>query len=93
MNNIMALADKLHESYPDLPKAQLKDIVSDVFMTTRKMAKEQPNGVRINGFGTFRFKTTKARMGRNPKTGESIPVPEMTKMVFKEPRFLARESE
>lgn len=31
--------------------------------------------VQITGFGTFEAKHRKARMGRNPRTGASIPIP------------------
>ena len=30
--------------------------------------------VKINGFGTFIRKKTPARIGRNPKTGEEVPI-------------------
>lgn len=39
--------------------------------------------VSLAGFGTFRVKTRKARMGRNPKTGESIMIPERNAVSFK----------
>ncbi len=31
--------------------------------------------IEIRGFGSFRTRQRKARIGRNPKTGESVPVP------------------
>ncbi|MDA2933958.1 integration host factor subunit beta [Acidobacteria bacterium AH-259-D05] len=31
--------------------------------------------VELRGFGSFRLKERKARLGRNPKTGESVQVP------------------
>ena len=30
--------------------------------------------VQITGFGTFEAKHRKARMGRNPRTGETLPI-------------------
>ena len=39
--------------------------------------------ITISGFGTFKLKTTKARKGRNPKTGESIQIPAGKKISFK----------
>jgi len=38
---------------------------------------------QIKGFGTFEWKTRPARTGRNPKTGESIEIPETTTLHFK----------
>ena len=37
------------------------------------VAKEED--VRIAGFGTFGTRSRAARMGRNPRTGESVPIP------------------
>ena len=39
--------------------------------------------VVMRGFGTFKAKSVPARTGRNPKTGESIEIPEHIKVVFK----------
>lgn len=39
--------------------------------------------IAIRGFGTFKNKTTAARTGRNPATGEEIAIPEKTKLTFK----------
>jgi DNA-binding protein HU-beta len=39
--------------------------------------------VSLSGLGSFRSKARKARQGRNPKTGEIIPVPPGKKVSFK----------
>lgn len=39
--------------------------------------------VSLSGLGSFRAKPRKARQGRNPKTGEIIPVPPGKKVSFK----------
>jgi nucleoid DNA-binding protein len=39
--------------------------------------------VSLSGLGSFRTKNRKARQGRNPKTGEIIPVPPGKKVSFK----------
>jgi len=39
--------------------------------------------ISLSGLGSFRTKPRKARQGRNPKTGEVIPVPEGKKVSFK----------
>lgn len=33
------------------------------------------NRVQFNGFGTFEMKKRAARIGRNPHTGEAVPIP------------------
>ena len=39
--------------------------------------------VQLVGFGSFEVKTRAARVGRNPKTGEEIPIYEARLPVFK----------
>ena len=39
--------------------------------------------VSLTGLGTFKVKARKARKGRNPKTGETIQIPEGRKISFK----------
>ena len=39
--------------------------------------------VQLVGFGAFEVKTRAARVGRNPKTGEEIPISEARLPVFK----------
>ena len=39
--------------------------------------------VVISNFGTFRVKTRQARVGRNPKTGDSVQVPPRKGVRFK----------
>lgn len=39
--------------------------------------------VQITGFGTFETRERKARMGRNPQTGEKIRIPASTAVSFR----------
>ena len=39
--------------------------------------------VRIAGFGQFKTKLRKARLGRNPSTGAELHIPESTVLAFK----------
>ena len=39
--------------------------------------------ISLAGLGTFRAKARKSRKGRNPKTGETIQIPEGRKISFK----------
>ena len=41
------------------------------------------NSVKLTSFGTFSVKHKKERIGRNPKTKESVIIPSMKKIVFK----------
>ncbi len=44
--------------------------------------------LEIRGFGTFKVKERKARMARNPRTGETVPVPARRVPVFKVSKML-----
>jgi len=39
--------------------------------------------VSLTGLGTFKVKARKSRKGRNPKTGETIQIPQGRKISFK----------
>ena len=39
--------------------------------------------VELRGFGIFEAKETKARLGRNPATGESLQIPASRKVTFR----------
>ena len=44
--------------------------------------------LEIRGFGTFKVTERKSRMARNPRTGESVPVPARRVPVFKVSKML-----
>jgi len=39
--------------------------------------------IELRNFGVFRIKQRKSRTGRNPRTGEAVPVPPRKAVVFK----------
>ncbi|MCP4308285.1 MAG: HU family DNA-binding protein [bacterium] len=39
--------------------------------------------VTLSGFGTFESKKRRARTGRNPRTGDAVPIPPKTIPVFR----------
>ena len=41
------------------------------------------NRVELRDFGVFKIKARRARKGRNPRTGASVPVPAKKAVVFK----------
>lgn len=53
---------------------QAKETVDSVFdAITQALAKNE--SVQISGFGSFRVSERKARIGRNPQTGDPIQIP------------------
>ena len=63
-------------------KKEAQEIVDTIWDTIKLSLKKQED-VAISGFGTFKVKQTKARMGRNPKTGETIQIPAKKKIAFR----------
>lgn len=66
------LADMLFEQV-GLNKREAKDMVESFFEEIR-MALENGDGVKLSGFGNFELRDKPQRPGRNPKTGEEIPI-------------------
>lgn len=66
-----------------LSKQAIEQVV-DTFLETLVGEVEQGNQVRVFELGTFSLQTRSARTGRNPKTGESVSIPEkrVPKLVF-----------
>jgi integration host factor subunit alpha len=56
-----------------LNKREAKDIVESFFEKVR-LALENEQQVKLSGFGNFDLRDKKQRPGRNPKTGEEIPI-------------------
>ncbi|MEO0077364.1 MAG: HU family DNA-binding protein [candidate division WOR-3 bacterium] len=55
----------------------------NTFINTVMTAVKKGDKVAIPGFGTFMIRKTKARVGRNPATGEKINIPAKKKAVFR----------
>ncbi|OGY99014.1 MAG: DNA-binding protein HU [Candidatus Liptonbacteria bacterium RIFCSPLOWO2_01_FULL_52_25] len=68
-------------------KVQAQKVVDAVFDTIVKTM-GRGEEVAITGFGTFRVVKRAARMGRNPKTGESIQIKASTKPKFRAGKVL-----
>jgi integration host factor subunit alpha len=66
------LADMLFEKV-GLNKREAKDMVETFFEEIRE-ALEAGDSVKLSGFGNFQLRKKPQRPGRNPKTGEEIPI-------------------
>lgn len=56
-----------------LNKREAKDMVEAFFEAIRD-ALENGESVKLSGFGNFQLRDKPQRPGRNPKTGEAIPI-------------------
>lgn len=66
------LAELLFEQI-GLNKRESKDMI-DAFFILISDSLVDGNDVKISGFGNFQIRTKAPRPGRNPRTGESIPI-------------------
>lgn len=66
------LAELLFEQV-GLNKREAKDMVETFFDEIRN-ALEHGESVKLSGFGNFQLRDKPQRPGRNPKTGEEIPI-------------------
>ena len=74
---INAVAEKA-----DVSKKDAEAVISATLETITAALKEGDK-VQLVGFGSFEVKKRAARMGRNPKTKESIAIPASVVPVFK----------
>ena len=56
-----------------LNKREAKDLV-DLFFEEIRVSLEANEEVKLSGFGNFELRDKRQRPGRNPKTGEDIPI-------------------
>ncbi len=76
------LIARLAEANPHLFQRDVERIVSTIF---DEITATLANGdrVELRGFGAFSVKTRGSRVGRNPRTGESVSVDEKAVPYFK----------
>src|SRR5690554_2221531 len=66
------IAEHLYEKV-GMSKRDAKELV-DLFFEEIRVALESGDQVKISGFGNFDLRDKAERPGRNPKTGEDIPI-------------------
>ena len=75
------LADLMFEKV-GLNKREAKDMV-EAFFEEIRVALENGESVKLSGFGNFQLRDKPQRPGRNPKTGEEIPISARTVVTFR----------
>jgi integration host factor subunit alpha len=66
------MAERLFEDL-GLNKREAKELVEQFFEEVR-LSLEDNEQVKLSGYGNFDLRDKKQRPGRNPKTGEEIPI-------------------
>ena len=76
------LLKQLSENYPNFLKKDLEKF-TDIILNEIKRALKRGDRVELRGFGVFYTNLQKARISRNPKTGEKVNTPEKKTIHFK----------
>jgi integration host factor subunit beta len=76
------LIQKIAEENPHLYQRDVERIVSTLFDEIAA-ALARGDRVELRGFGAFSVKSRDARVGRNPRTGAAVQVPEKRVPFFK----------
>ncbi len=59
------------------------DLLVNAFLESIVSSLRTGNGVELRGFGSFRLRNRKARISRNPRSGDSVQVPPKRVVYFK----------
>ena len=76
------LLKQLSDNYPNFQKKNLEKF-TNIILSELKKSLIRGDRVELRGFGVFYTKIQKARISRNPKTGEKVNTPEKKTIHFK----------
>ena len=76
------LLKQLSKNYPNFLQKNLIKL-TDIILSEIKKTLKRGERVELRGFGVFSTNEQKARISRNPKTGEKINTPDRKKIHFK----------
>ncbi|HHF2191280.1 TPA: integration host factor subunit beta, partial [Haemophilus influenzae] len=65
------LMEKLSAKQPTLPAKEIENMVKDI-LEFISQSLENGDRVEVRGFGSFSLHHRQPRLGRNPKTGDSV---------------------
>ena len=83
------LADAIYKMHGGLSRRESQILVGLIFRKIRG-ALEGGRPVLISGFGSFKVLDRKPRLGRNPRTGEAIPIAAARRLVFRPSRLIIK---
>ena len=76
------LLKQLSDNYPNFLKKDLEKSLN-IVLSEIKLALYKGENVELRNFGTWSTHMQKARLSRNPKTGEKLETPEKKTIHFK----------
>ena len=76
------LLKQLSDNYPNFLKKDLEKSLN-IVLNEIKLSLYKGDNVELRDFGTWSINTQKARLSRNPKTGQKVETPDKKKIRFK----------
>ena len=73
---------KLSQNYPNFLKKDLEKLVN-IILKEIKVTLKRGERVELRGFGVFSTNIQRARISRNPRTGEKVNTPQKKTIHFK----------
>ena len=84
------LLKQLSNNYPNFLKKDLKKFL-DIIIDEIRLALYKGERIELRGFGVWSTHIQKARVSRNPKTGEKVDTPEKKTIHFKMSKELTKK--
>ena len=84
------LLKKLSDNFPNCLKKDLHKF-TDIILNEIKQALKRGERVELRGFGVFSTNIQKARLSRNPRTGEKVNTPQKITIHFKQGKDLFKK--
>ena len=84
------LLKQLSRNYPNFLKKDLEKF-TNIILFEIKRALRKGERVELRGFGVFSTKVQKARLSRNPRSGEKVHTPEKKTIHFKMSKDLLKK--
>lgn len=81
------IIDSVYEKVGGFSKKESAEIVETVFDTMKEVL-ARGEKIKISGFGNFVVREKKQRIGRNPQTGDPIPISARRVLTFKPSQVL-----
>ena len=81
------LVQKLCNTHPNMLRKDVEKIVDIIFSEISEALCRGEN-IEIRGFGSYKTRTRKARIGRNPKNSEVVQIPEKKAIKWKMSKIL-----
>ena len=76
------LLKQISQNYPNFLKKDLEKF-TNIILKEIKLTLKRGERVELRGFGVFSTRVQKARISRNPKTGEKVNTPKKKTIHFK----------